>query len=202
VSIILPCRGFDHPNTCRTISMRKSFKSCFIISSLSSALSTAGKFVLSRASTHRVRIRVLDKTNLAATQGAEEREENQARKRTRSAAMSLCRLTSKINSLYMVFRTRERACNRACREGTIASTIGGTITSSVFESFLSWKREKKGFGFVVVEAVGDVGNPEGFPSPVGNPKGYPSGRHLHSLLCIACMEEEEAGIRKRTKKTG
>jgi hypothetical protein len=61
------------------------------------------------------------------------------------------------------------------------------------------KREKI---FVVVEARGDVGNPEGFPSPVGNLKGYPSGRHLHSLVSITCKRRIEAGIRRRTNKTG
>jgi hypothetical protein len=90
----------------------------------------------------------------------------------------------------------------ASREGTSASTSGGTSAINKVYAVFSRKREKKGFGFVVVVAVGDVGNLQGCPSPVGNPKGYPSGRHLHSLLCIACMEEEEAGIRKRTIKTG
>jgi hypothetical protein len=64
----------------------------------------------------------------------------------------------KINRLDGVFRTGETACNRACREGTIASTIGGTIASNIVYAVLYIKREKKVFGFVVVVAVGDVGN--------------------------------------------
>jgi hypothetical protein len=63
-----------------------------------------------------------------------------------------------------------------------------------------FKKEKK--VLVVVEARGDVGNLEGFPSPVGNPQGYPAGRHLHSLVYITCMEKEEAGIRGQIIKTG
>jgi hypothetical protein len=45
--------------------------------------------------------------------------------------------------------------------------------------YFPFKREKK--PFVVVEARGYVGNPEGCPSPVVNAKRCPSERHIHSL---------------------
>ena len=81
----------------------------------------------------------------------------------------------------------ESACNTAHREGTIASTIGGTIKSSVVEAFCRGKKEKK--AVVVVEAVGDVGNPQGFPSPVRQREALSTGRHIHSQVrsIITCI---------------